>query len=204
MICDLIHIDQMWLLAINGAHCAWADTLFWWVSKLWVWIPLYALLIGLLFKQFGWKRGLIYTAALFVAVGLSDYISSGIIKHLVCRPRPTHEPAIMDMVHTVNGYFGGKYGFVSSHAANTMSVAVLFSLLWQQKNNHGWWLLLYVALNCYSRMYLGVHYPGDIIGGLIVGGLVAWGFYALIRWLEARYAGRLGADVAAVGQSDAT
>lgn len=194
----------MWLLAINGAHCAWADTLFWWVSKLWVWIPLYALLIGLLFKQFGWKRGLIYTAALFVAVGLSDYISSGIIKHLVCRPRPTHEPAIMDMVHTVNGYFGGKYGFVSSHAANTMSVAVLFSLLWQQKNNHGWWLLLYVALNCYSRMYLGVHYPGDIIGGLIVGGLVAWGLYALIRWLEARYAGRLGADVAAVGQSDAT
>ena len=171
---------------------------------MWVWIPLYALLIGLLFKQFGWKRGLIYTAALFVAVGLSDYISSGIIKHLVCRPRPTHEPAIMDMVHTVNGYFGGKYGFVSSHAANTMSVAVLFSLLWQQKNNHGWWLLLYVALNCYSRMYLGVHYPGDIIGGLIVGGLVAWGFYALIRWLEARYAGRLGADVAAVGQSDAT
>ena len=204
MLETLIHIDQMWLLAINGAHCPWADTLFWWVSKLWVWIPLYALLIGLLFKQFGWKRGLIYTAALFVAVGLSDYISSGIIKHLVCRPRPTHEPAIMDMVHTVNGYFGGKYGFVSSHAANTMSVAVLFSLLWHQKNNHGWWLLLYVALNCYSRMYLGVHYPGDIIGGLIVGGLVAWGLYALIRWLEARYAGRLGADVAAVCQSGAT
>lgn len=199
---QLIHIDQMWLLAINGAHAPWADTLFWWVSKSYVWIPLYALLIGLLIKQFGWKRGLIYTAALFVAAGLSDYISSGIIKHLVCRPRPTHEPAIMDMVHTVNGYFGGKYGFVSSHAANTMSVAVLFALIWQQKNNHGWWLLLYVVLNCYSRMYLGVHYPGDILGGLIVGGLVAWGVYAITQRLVKRYVAPSGADDAADGQSD--
>jgi len=187
MIEYLNHIDQLWLLAINGAHAPWADSVFWWVSKSYVWFPLYALLIGLLFKQFGWRKALIYTAALFIAVGLSDYISSGIIKHLVCRPRPTHDPAIMDIVHTVNGYFGGKYGFVSSHAANTMCVAMLFSLIWKQKNNHGWWLLLYVALNCYSRMYLGVHYPGDILGGLIVGALIAWGVYTLIRRLPVRW-----------------
>ena len=179
----LIHIDQEWLLAINGANAPWADTLFWWISQSYVWIPLYAFLIGLLVWKFGWKKAVLYTLMLIAAVGLSDYISSGIIKHLVCRPRPTHEPALEGLVHIVNGYTGGKYGFVSSHAANTMSLAVLFSLIWKQINNHGWWLLIYVALNCYSRMYLGVHYPGDILGGLLVGTLVAllvyWAYYGV-------------------------
>ena len=162
------------------------DQLCWYISQAWIWIPLYLVLIALLIKQFGWKKGLIYVAALFVAAGLSDFISSGIIKGLVCRLRPTHEPALEGLVHIVNGYTGGKYGFVSSHAANTMSVALLFSLIWRQKNNHGWWLMLYVALNCYSRMYLGVHYPGDIIGGLALGSLVAVGAYWALKVLVAR------------------
>ena len=73
-----------------------------------------------------------YTLALVAAVGLSDWISSGVIKHLVCRPRPTHEPALEGLVHVVKGYVGGAYGFVSSHAANTMSLAVLFAMIWQK------------------------------------------------------------------------
>lgn len=178
----IIEIDQLLLLAINGAHAPWADTFFWYISRSWVWIPLYALLIALLFKQFGWRKAIWFTLALFAAAGLSDYISSGIIKHLVCRLRPTHEPALAGLVHLVRGYTGGLYGFVSSHAANTMSVATLFALIWQQKNSHGWWLLTYVVLNCYSRMYLGVHYPLDILGGLIVGALVALGVYTVLRW----------------------
>jgi undecaprenyl-diphosphatase len=186
LIFDLVHIDQELLLAINGAHTPMLDQLCWYISQAWIWIPLYLVLIALLIKQFGWKKGLIYVAALFVAAGLSDFISSGIIKGLVCRLRPTHEPALEGLVHIVNGYTGGKYGFVSSHAANTMSVALLFSLIWRQKNNHGWWLMLYVALNCHSRMYLGVHYPGDIIGGLALGSLVAVGAYWALKVLVAR------------------
>ncbi len=182
----LIEIDQSWLLAINGAHTPWLDQLFWWISQAWIWIPLYALLIGLLIWQFGWKKGLLCTLALIAAVGLSDYISSGIIKHLVCRPRPTHEPALAGLVHIVNGYTGGQFGFVSSHAANTSALAVLFALIWQQKNNHGWWLLAYVVLNCYSRMYLGVHYPGDILGGLLVGTAMALVVYAVYRRVDCK------------------
>ena len=196
----LIHIDQQWLLAINGWHSEWADILMWYISKSTTWLPLYALLVGLIVYRFGilspslcreGRRGssllrvLIILAGFAVAVGVSDFVSSGIIKPWVCRLRPTHEPALAGMLHLVNGYTGGLYGFVSSHAANTMACALLFSLLYRNKYaTIG--LLLWVALNCYSRMYLGVHYPGDIIGGLLVGALFAGQVYAVVRCLLAR------------------
>ena len=206
---SLIHIDQQWLLAINGWHAEWADVLMWYVSKSTTWLPLYALLVGLVVYRFGiqWYqstqstqiisntptlskkkallRVVIVLAGFAVAIGLSDFVSSGLIKPWVCRLRPTHEPALAGMLHLVNGYTGGLYGFVSSHAANTMACALLFSLLYKNKYaTIG--LMLWVALNCYSRMYLGVHYPGDIIGGLLVGALFAVLVYALLRYLLAR------------------
>ena len=181
---QFIELDKSWLLAINGAHNAVMDQVMWYISQAWVWIPLYAVLIGLLMWKFGWKRALVYTVALVAAVGLSDWVSSGLIKHWVCRPRPTHEPSLEGLVHIVNGYVGGKYGFVSSHAANTMSLAVLFGLIWNKISRQGWWLMVYVAVNCYSRMYLGVHYPGDILGGLVVGTIIALVVYGLLNQVE--------------------
>ena len=195
----LIHIDQQWLLAINGWHAEWADVLMWYISKSTTWLSLYALLVGLVVYRFGiqWYlstqntsnyrftallRVLIVFAGFAVAVGLSDFISSGIIKPWVSRLRPTHEPALAGMLHLVNGYTGGLYGFVSSHAANTMACALLFALLYRNKYaTIG--LMLWVALNCYSRMYLGVHYPADIIGGLAIGALMATLTYGMVRRL---------------------
>ena len=204
----LIHIDQQWLLAINGWHAEWADVLMWYISKSTTWLPLYALLVGLVVYRFGiqWYlstqdipnspntpnyrytallRVFIVLAGFAVAVGLSDFVSSGIIKPWVCRLRPTHEPEIAGLIHLVNGYTGGLYGFVSSHAANTMACALLFALLYRNKYATVA-LMLWVALNCYSRMYLGVHYPGDIIGGLLVGTLIAGMTYAVARHLLKR------------------
>ena len=193
----LIHIDQQWLLAINGWHSEWADILMWYISKSTTWLPLYALLVGLIVSRFGilspslcreGRRGssilriLIILAGFAVAVGLSDFVSSGIIKPWVCRLRPTHEPALAGMLHLVNGYTGGLYGFVSSHAANTMACALLFALLYRNKYATVG-LMLWVALNCYSRMYLGVHYPADIIGGLAIGALMATLTYGMVRRL---------------------
>ena len=188
---ELIHIDQTWLLAINGCHAPWADTLMWIVSGKLTWVPLYALLVFLIVKRYrqpmtSWQSVLgkipayIWIMVGFgLAVGLSDFVSSGIIKHAVCRLRPTHDPQLASIVHVVREYRGGLYGFVSSHAANTMSCALLFSLIWRN------WkatlpLMIWVALNCYSRMYLGVHYPGDILGGLIVGTILAAGVYRIL------------------------
>ena len=180
----LVHIDTEVLLAINGWHAPWADRLMWIISAKTTWIPLYLLLVGLLIWRYRqpsnnatkWLKKVpvcvVMIVAIVAAVGLSDFIASGILKDLVARPRPTRVPELEGVLHLVNGYRSGQYGFVSSHAANTMASGLLFSLIWRNKiATVG--LMLWVAVNCYSRLYLGVHYPLDILGGLIVGALMA-------------------------------
>ena len=194
MLEQLLHIDTEILLAINGWHAPWADQLMWIISAKATWIPLYLLLIGLLVWRYRkpamtnvkWLQRVpacvVIIVVIGLAVGAADFIASGILKDLVARPRPSRVPELEGVLHLVNGYKSGQYGFVSSHAANTMAVALLFSLIWRNKiANCG--LMLWVAANCYSRMYLGVHYPTDILGGLIVGSLVAVVGY----WLLDRY-----------------
>ena len=191
MLEQLLHIDTEILLAINGWHAPWADTLMWIVSAKTTWIPLYLLLIGLLVWRYRqpaptpikWLQKVpacvVMIVVIGLAVGAADFIASGILKDWVARPRPSRVPELEGVLHLVNGYKSGQYGFVSSHAANTMAVALLFSLIWRNKiATVG--LMLWVAANCYSRMYLGVHYPTDILGGLIVGSLVAVGGYWLL------------------------
>ena len=127
-------------------------------------------------------------AVIGLAVGAADFIASGILKDLVARSRPTRVPELEGVLHLVNGYKSGQYGFVSSHAANTMALALLFSLIWRNKiATVG--LMLWVAANCYSRMYLGVHYPLDIFGGLMVGILVAVGAFVLLKKFGVLYHG---------------
>ena len=191
MLEQLLHIDTEVLLAINGWHAPWADTLMWTISAKATWIPLYLLLIGLLVWRYRkpamtsvkWLQRVpacvVMIVVIGLAVGAADFIASGILKELVARPRPTRVPELEGVLHLVNGYKSGRYGFVSSHAANTMAVALLFSLIWRNKiATVG--LVLWVAANCYSRMYLGVHYPTDILGGLMVGALVAVVVYAML------------------------
>ena len=194
MLEQLLHIDTEVLLAINGWHAPWADRLMWIVSAKETWIPLYLLLIGLLVWRYRqpsnnatkWLKKVpvcvVMIVAIVAAVGLSDFIASGILKDLVARPRPTRVPELEGMLHLVNGYKSGQYGFVSSHAANTMACGLLFSLIWRKKiATIG--LMLWVAVNCYSRMYLGVHYPLDILGGLMVGVLMAVVAYQVLLML---------------------
>ena len=190
----LIHIDTEILLAINGWHAPWADTLMWIISEKETWIPLYLLLIGLLVWRYRqpattrvkWMQKVpacvLMIIVIGLAVGAADFIASGILKDWVARPRPSRVPELEGVLHLVNGYKSGRYGFVSSHAANTMACGLLFSLIWRKKiTTCG--LMLWVAANCYSRMYLGVHYPLDILGGLIVGALVAWAAFVMLRSL---------------------
>jgi undecaprenyl-diphosphatase len=188
----LIEIDTEWLLAINGWHAPWADTLMWIISLRVTWIPLYLWMIWALYKRYRqpaktdnkWLKriptGLVMIGVMVLVVGMADFIASGILKGWVARPRPSRVPELEGVLHLVNNYRSGRFGFVSSHAANTMAMGLLFSLIWRKKTaTIG--LMLWVAANCYSRMYLGVHYPGDILGGLIVGSLVALLAY---RWLR--------------------
>ena len=195
---QLIQIDRSWLLAINGAHAPWADALFWQISRPETWIPLYVvLLIALSIRLrgqrstiLGWSVPSIVPAVVMIAiaVGCSDLVCAQVIKPLVARLRPTHDEAILSLVHVVNGYRGGAYGFCSNHAANTMACAVLCTALfahgrsWQTHLYVTLPLVLWVVMNCYSRMYLGVHYPLDILAGILVGGVIAW-----LVWLSAKH-----------------
>lgn len=169
------------VLWLNGLHAPWLDTLMWTVSQSATWIPLYALLVGLLYLRFrDSRRTLVFALLAFaLAIGVADYICSGVLKPLVCRPRPTHAPELEGMLHLVRGYTGGMYGFCSSHAANTMACAVLFHLIYQRPAAA--WLYLWVAVNCLSRIYLGVHYPTDILAGLAVGTVTAYLAYKLYK-----------------------
>lgn len=190
-----MNIDAQIVLWINGHYAEWLDQVMWVISRANTWIALYVLLVGLIVYRYrNWKSVLFILIGFGIAVGLSDYTCSGILKPLVCRPRPTHEPALEGMLHLVNGYTGGLYGFCSSHAANTMSVGLLFSLLYRNKIATAG-LMTWVALNCYSRMYLGVHYPTDILCGLLIGS--AWA--VLVWWVLTRL---LHVDDAVVQRGD--
>jgi undecaprenyl-diphosphatase len=123
---------------------------------------------------------------IILGITLSDQISVHLFKNVFQRLRPCHEPALEGLVHLVNGECGGLYGFVSSHATNSFYVA-LFSLLFIRKRWFTILMLLWASVVGYSRIYLGVHYPGDVICGSMLGALVGWGIYKLYMYTDNKY-----------------
>ena len=185
MIEYLNDIDADALLAVNGLHDMFQDAFWWLLTAKWSSLLLVLALVWILLHQ-NRRHALLVVAMLVLTVLVADQISSGLIKHLVERLRPTHDPSLESMVHVINGYRGGMYGFVSSHAANFFAVATLLSFVMR----HRWVtlsLFTWAVLQCYSRMYLGVHYPGDILGGIIVGMLVGWLVWRLMCWIQHRW-----------------
>ncbi len=167
----ILDIDRSLLLWINSFHTAMGDVFMPIYTDKLLWMPLYLFLVYYLFKSYG-KRAWWILLVFLLCVGCADFVSSSILKPWVARSRPSQVSELEGVVHIVNGYKSGRFGFVSSHAANTMVVATLFTLLTRDTLNS---VVLYMwcILNCYSRIYLGVHYPGDILGGILVGGIIA-------------------------------
>jgi undecaprenyl-diphosphatase len=134
-------------------------------------------MIYLIVKQGGIKSFWIILA-LIVTIILCDQISSGLFKPFFARLRPSRDPSLTGLVQLVGEYRGGKYGFISSHAANSFGLAMFITLLFKRKAL-SLFMFVWAFINAYSRIYLGVHYPGDIIGGIVVGTLLAWLVYKI-------------------------
>ena len=174
---QLIELDKELLLALNGNHSLFWDGFMWTATKTITWLPAALALLYVIFKNNKIQEAATILISLALCVTLADQITSGLCKPFFERLRPTQDPEMMYLVHTVNGYRGGLYGFMSSHAANTFAVAMFMSLMVRNL------LMTFVTFSwafiaTYSRIYLGVHYPGDILCGATVGMLVASLLYA--------------------------
>ena len=182
MLEKLLALDTRLFLWFNSHHSPAWDKIMWFISGKEEWAPLYLVIIGYLIYTYRWKSIYVFIAvALFVT--LADQISTNVFKDGFKRLRPSHAEELKGLVHLFtknNGevYYGGLYGFVSSHAANSFALAAfltrLFKISW-----FSWFIYCWAGIVSYSRIYLGVHYPGDIIGGAILGILIGWFVYWL-------------------------
>jgi undecaprenyl-diphosphatase len=182
MIEALNNLDQRMLLWLNGQHSTFFDHVMFFVSGRIEWIPLYALILVFIIRRYRWKS-LWIIGAVIVLITLSDQIAN-LLKAGVKRLRPCKDPEIGHLVHLVNNYCSGMYGFVSGHAANSFAVATFVSLIFR-KNWVTSGMVLWATLVAYSRIYLGVHYPGDVIGGAMLGALLGFGvYYAVLTQIK--------------------
>lgn len=169
----LVEGDSSILLAVNGMHSSYFDTFMWLCSRKFEWIPFYLSILYVLFRNFNWRVVLYSLVAMGVILLLTDAVSSHFIRPVVARLRPSNlENPISEMIHIVDNHRGGRYGFPSSHASNSWGLVFFVGLLLRRRVLTTF-LVCWALLLCYSRLYLGVHYPGDLLAGMMLGAVVA-------------------------------
>jgi undecaprenyl-diphosphatase len=172
-------LDKSLFLFFNGIHSSFFDGVMFAISGKFTWIPLYIAVLYVIIER--WKKdGVIAVLAIVLCLIIADQLSSHLIKELVHRLRPSHAPDLKGLVHLVRDYTGGAFGFVSSHAANSVGFAMLTVLIFK-RSSYSIAISFWAFLVGYSRVYIGVHYPFDVIGGVLVGLFSAFVCFELLK-----------------------
>lgn len=171
-------------LWLNEHHTHYWDNFMYMYSGKAIWLPLAIVSLFVYVYKIKWKEALLVLACAVLVGMLCDYVSAEFIKPYFERLRPTHHPDFAALVETVNGQRGGRYGFISNHAANGFGVVVFSSLLFKNRY-YTLTILLWALITCYSRIYLGVHFISDVVGGAIWGSIM--GFLVYYIYLTSRH-----------------
>lgn len=170
--------DNNIVVAINNCHSPFMDDAILIITDFWFFVEVVCCIIAYSIRKDKFQKTIIFCALMILAVGCTDYLCAGIIRPAVQQLRPTNpDNPVSAMLHIVRGYTGGKYGLPSCHAANSFAIAV-FTTLWFRTKWIAAILIGWALLECYTRLYLGVHYPSDIVFGMAIGSLIACIIYS--------------------------
>lgn len=181
----LIELDQKWTLALNGSDSLFWDNVMFTYTNTFSWSLVILTLFFIIFKNNDARQALMITVTIALLIAVADRLCSGLIKPMVARWRPTQDPELMYLVDIVRGYRGGRFGFFSGHACNTMCIAVFLSWLFRHRNVT-LTLICWSLSTTFTRLYLGVHYLGDVLVGFIIGTILGTIFYFLMQLISKR------------------
>ena len=179
MLEELLHLDQEVFVYLNNLGSPAWDGFWLFMTNKWSSIPLYILLLILAYRSYGLKKTLLLLVSIALLITVSDQLSN-FFKLGVGRLRPCYDPDLSGLIRLVKSSCGGRYGYFSAHAANSFAIAIFFTYLFRKSSSFLAWILIFWAMVVsYSRIYVGVHFPLDVLSGAFVGSFMGWLFYRL-------------------------